>query len=310
MSGSLYQSYSNPPSVAAFWVTDISSRLGLSVTALLTILAVQVRRWRCYSTRYFLFVINGIFMLLFLQWSVSASLPVSKEFTWLSKYSLVCIVLVALCVAEACIVAYMRNNKSSSPVPQWVRLLTALSTNGRKAFRLVTCYYGLNATLPCVFKSNTHERLVNAADTDEETGGGANHVVPANKNGVQLISTALAPLRSSAAVHPTVESSQASQHQNHTADRVPAGDGFEMYKNSSVETIPHDVQTTAVDNKSADESCIDERRAVDEAVDDIDGLEEGFDNIDEGGDNVTQPLNNAIRSNPAAGQFVLDIMCN
>eukprot|EP01034_Spumella_vulgaris_P030703 gene30703-37958_t len=79
--------------IVGFWVTDIPSRLSLSVTALLTTMTVQ--------------------------WSVSATLPVSKEFTWMSKYSVICIVIVALCVAEACAVAYMRLK--TGLVPHWVQ---------------------------------------------------------------------------------------------------------------------------------------------------------------------------------------------
>eukprot|EP01034_Spumella_vulgaris_P030813 gene30813-38087_t len=79
--------------ILGFWVTDIPSRLSLSVTALLTTMTVQ--------------------------WSVSATLPVSKEFTWMSKYSVICIVIVAMCVAEACAVAYMRLK--TGLVPHWVQ---------------------------------------------------------------------------------------------------------------------------------------------------------------------------------------------
>ena len=57
----------------ALWISDINSRLGLAVTGLLTVVAVQ--------------------------WTVSASLPITNETTWLAVFSNVCIIFVALVCA-------------------------------------------------------------------------------------------------------------------------------------------------------------------------------------------------------------------
>ncbi|CAM9137675.1 unnamed protein product, partial [Ectocarpus fasciculatus] len=57
-------------SLGALWIPDVQNRLALAVTALLTIVAVQ--------------------------WTVSATLPVTESTTWLAEFSNVCILYVAL----------------------------------------------------------------------------------------------------------------------------------------------------------------------------------------------------------------------
>jgi len=66
--------------IVALWVPDINSRMAISVTSLLTVIAVM--------------------------WTITASIPVTKDQTWIQEYSTFCICIIGLCCCENGLVAY------------------------------------------------------------------------------------------------------------------------------------------------------------------------------------------------------------
>eukprot|EP00602_Paraphysomonas_sp_CaronLab_P010766 CAMPEP_0185039770 /NCGR_PEP_ID=MMETSP1103-20130426/37021_1 /TAXON_ID=36769 /ORGANISM="Paraphysomonas bandaiensis, Strain Caron Lab Isolate" /LENGTH=255 /DNA_ID=CAMNT_0027578807 /DNA_START=273 /DNA_END=1037 /DNA_ORIENTATION=+ len=77
----------------ALWINEVTSRLALAVTGLLTIIAVQ--------------------------WTISDELPVSGSTTWLGRFSNLCMVFVALVCAECYVAGYMVTKKQERNVPKW-----------------------------------------------------------------------------------------------------------------------------------------------------------------------------------------------
>ena len=77
----------------ALWIPDINSRMALSVTTLLMVVAIM--------------------------WTVSAGLPLTEESTWMEQFSTFCTVIIAVCCFENAIVAYIQS-KARAP-PKWLK---------------------------------------------------------------------------------------------------------------------------------------------------------------------------------------------
>lgn len=83
------------------WVNDIGSRLSLSVTGLLTNIAVQ--------------------------WTVSENLPITNGSVWLSSFLTLSMVFVAVVCLQCFISGYMNYQKKGKPVPIWMKYLIDFS---------------------------------------------------------------------------------------------------------------------------------------------------------------------------------------
>jgi len=79
--------------VIALWIPDINSRTGLSVTALLMVIAVM--------------------------WTITGNLPMTEYSTWMTEFSTFCIIIIGLCCLENAIVAYAQT-KIGVP-PKWMK---------------------------------------------------------------------------------------------------------------------------------------------------------------------------------------------
>jgi len=79
--------------IVALWVPDINSRMAISVTSLLTVIAVM--------------------------WTITANLPVTESSTWMQEFSTFCIVIIGLCCFENAMAAYAQT-KQGKP-PKWMR---------------------------------------------------------------------------------------------------------------------------------------------------------------------------------------------
>jgi hypothetical protein len=82
--------------LVSLWLPDMNSRLQVCITALLSVFAVQ--------------------------WTMSASLPVTKDITWLEVFSVTCVATISFICLECCIVAQMMTFSKEPPV--WVQFLT------------------------------------------------------------------------------------------------------------------------------------------------------------------------------------------
>jgi hypothetical protein len=82
--------------LVSLWLPDMNSRLQVCITALLSVFAVQ--------------------------WTMSASLPVTKDITWLEVFSVTCVTTISFICLECCIVAQMTTFSKEPPV--WVQFLT------------------------------------------------------------------------------------------------------------------------------------------------------------------------------------------
>lgn len=89
----------------ALWIPTVQSRLGLSITGLLTIIAIQ--------------------------WSISSELPVSENTTWIARFSNGCISFIAMVIAECYFAGYMLSKKPNTHVPQWVIAMIRISLLNR-----------------------------------------------------------------------------------------------------------------------------------------------------------------------------------
>jgi len=85
--------------VIGLWIPDINSRMGLSVTALLMVIAVM--------------------------WTVSSGLPLTEESTWMETFSTFCTVIIGICCFENAIVAYIQS-KAKTP-PKWLKYFIVAS---------------------------------------------------------------------------------------------------------------------------------------------------------------------------------------
>jgi len=72
---------------------DINSRTGISVTALLMVIAVM--------------------------WTITANLPITKTSTWMTQFSTFCICIIGVCCIENALVAYAQT-KTGIP-PKWMK---------------------------------------------------------------------------------------------------------------------------------------------------------------------------------------------
>ena len=79
--------------VLGLWIPEVNSRLGLSVTALLTVIAVM--------------------------WTITQTLPVSNDKTWMQRFSNFCIIIIGLCCFENTVVSYA-STKQGVP-PKWLK---------------------------------------------------------------------------------------------------------------------------------------------------------------------------------------------
>mmetsp|Transcript_28570 Transcript_28570/g.53153 ORF Transcript_28570/g.53153 Transcript_28570/m.53153 type:complete len:491 (-) Transcript_28570:35-1507(-) len=79
------------------WVDDIGSRLSLSVTGLLTNIAVQ--------------------------WTVSSELPITSGQVWLSSFLTLTMLFIALVCLQCFASGYMHAQKPGKPVPRWMKVL-------------------------------------------------------------------------------------------------------------------------------------------------------------------------------------------
>ena len=79
--------------VVGLWIPDVNARMSISITALLTVIAVM--------------------------WTITASLPVTEHSTWMQQFSTFCIIIIGLCCFENAIVAYAQT-KIGDP-PKWTR---------------------------------------------------------------------------------------------------------------------------------------------------------------------------------------------
>ena len=78
---------------------DINSRLGLTVTSLLTVMAIM--------------------------WSVTESLPISNDSTWIQDFSNFCTIIIGFCCLENAMVAYFQS-KAGTP-PKWLKRFIDIS---------------------------------------------------------------------------------------------------------------------------------------------------------------------------------------
>jgi len=99
--------------VSGLWIPDINSRLGLSVTSVLTIMAVM--------------------------WSVTSSLPVSNCSTWIQDFSFFFTMVVALCCVENALVAYCQSKQGTPPV--WMKYFVECSNKFSRIHDRVYLYF-------------------------------------------------------------------------------------------------------------------------------------------------------------------------
>ena len=85
--------------ITGLYIPDINARMGLSVTALLMVIAVM--------------------------WTVSSGLPLTEESTWMEQFSTFCTVIIGLCCFENAIVAYIQS-KARTP-PKWLKYFVVAS---------------------------------------------------------------------------------------------------------------------------------------------------------------------------------------
>ena len=79
--------------ILSLWIPSIDSRLSISITGLLTIIAVM--------------------------WTITASLPVTKTATWISRFSNFCVIIVGVICVETAFIAYFETKKGTPP--RWMR---------------------------------------------------------------------------------------------------------------------------------------------------------------------------------------------
>jgi hypothetical protein len=82
--------------LVSLWLPDMNSRLQVCITALLSVFAVQ--------------------------WTMSASLPVTKDITWLEVFSVTCVTTMSFICLECCIIGQMTTLTKEPPV--WIQFLT------------------------------------------------------------------------------------------------------------------------------------------------------------------------------------------
>jgi hypothetical protein len=82
--------------LVALWLPDFNSRLHLCITGLLSVFAVQ--------------------------WTMSASLPVTEVITWLEIFSVTCVGTITFICVECCIISQL-NTFTSDP-PTWIKYIT------------------------------------------------------------------------------------------------------------------------------------------------------------------------------------------
>jgi len=79
--------------ILSLWIPSIDTRLSISITGLLTIIAVM--------------------------WTITASLPVTERATWISRFSNFCVIIVGVICVETAFIAYFET-KTGTP-PRWMR---------------------------------------------------------------------------------------------------------------------------------------------------------------------------------------------
>jgi hypothetical protein len=82
--------------LVALWLPDFNSRLHLCITGLLSVFAVQ--------------------------WTMSASLPVTEVITWLEVFSVTCVGTISFICLECCVISQI-NTFTSEP-PAWISYIT------------------------------------------------------------------------------------------------------------------------------------------------------------------------------------------
>jgi hypothetical protein len=99
--------------VAGLWIPDINARLGLTVTSLLTVMAIN--------------------------WSVTSSLPISNDSTWIQDFSNFCTMIIGFCCLENAMVAYFQS-KAGIP-PRWVKRFIDFSNFFSRIYDRVFLYF-------------------------------------------------------------------------------------------------------------------------------------------------------------------------
>lgn len=100
--------------VVGLWVNDINSRLGLTITCLLTVMAIG--------------------------WSVTSNLPVSNYSTWIQDFSNFCTMLIAVCCIENACVAYFQSKSAGSP-PPWIKYVIEASNCFSRVYDRIYYYF-------------------------------------------------------------------------------------------------------------------------------------------------------------------------
>ena len=85
--------------IFSLWIPSIDSRLAISMTGLLTIIAVL--------------------------WTITSTLPSTYQATWISRFSNFCVIIVAIICIETTIVAYFETKKGKPP--RWMRRFISYS---------------------------------------------------------------------------------------------------------------------------------------------------------------------------------------
>ena len=183
--------------ITGLWIPDINSRMGLSVTALLMVIAVM--------------------------WTVSSGLPLTEESTWMEQFSTFCTVIIGLCCFENAIVAYIQS-KARTP-PKWLKYfvvasnLFSVSYVRMKYFLIDNCsetfciYYGKAFPIPKRRKNRDHRQDDSKNISDIEMSG------PHKTNGDSDYEYDDRPRLSNYTTNPIIDSAKSVQQEQSSNDK-------------------------------------------------------------------------------------------
>ena len=98
--------------VFALFITDVGARLSVSLTALLTVIAVM--------------------------WTTSSKIPYTEEGTWLEKFSNACVYIIFIVSMECVFVEYVASRKGKAP--DYLRSVVNLASPSKMKSFLASCF--------------------------------------------------------------------------------------------------------------------------------------------------------------------------